>query len=148
MYYTLDFNTYAMLFRAKSEYDFKSITCEYYFIIVQNNLTRKNAFVSCIIRFIYFFNETFLNSTIFSVFIRILYKIWILILFSGTDFFVMIITLLFSVFLSLEIGIFIGIALNLLFLLYFSARPIITTNIVNVSKHLTSFKSKNFDSFQ
>ncbi|XP_017787416.1 PREDICTED: sodium-independent sulfate anion transporter-like [Habropoda laboriosa] len=45
------------------------------------------------------------------------------------DFFLMLITLLFCVFLKLEWGIIIGIILNLVVLLYFSARPPVYTEI-------------------
>lgn len=49
-----------------------------------------------------------------------------------SDFLLMLITLLFCVFLKLEWGIIIGIGLNLLFLLYYSARPSINTKIEQV----------------
>ncbi|KAK9303313.1 hypothetical protein QLX08_005058 [Tetragonisca angustula] len=48
------------------------------------------------------------------------------------DFFLMLITLLFCVFLKLEWGIMIGIGLNLVVLLYFSARPSIRSKIEQV----------------
>ncbi|CAK9816044.1 Sodium-independent sulfate anion transporter [Anthophora plagiata] len=48
------------------------------------------------------------------------------------DFLLMLITLLFCVFLKLEWGIIIGIVLNLLVLLYFSARPPVYTEIEQV----------------
>ncbi|XP_033319882.1 sodium-independent sulfate anion transporter-like isoform X1 [Bombus bifarius] len=48
------------------------------------------------------------------------------------DFFLMLITLLFCVFLKLEWGIIIGISLNLAILLYFSARPSVQTEIEQV----------------
>lgn len=48
------------------------------------------------------------------------------------DFLLMLITLLFCVFYKLEWGIIIGIVLNLLILLYFSARPSVHTEIEQV----------------
>lgn len=52
--------------------------------------------------------------------------------FSEIDFLLMLVTLLFCVFLKLEWGIMIGIALNLVILLYFSARPSVRTEIEQV----------------
>lgn len=58
---------------------------------------------------------------------------WQLRLISEIDFFLMLITLLFCVFLKLEWGIIIGISLNLAILLYFSARPSVQTEIEQVN---------------
>lgn len=63
--------------------------------------------------------------------------IWIdnkmpLYIFIEVDFFVMVLTLVPSVLLGLEIGILIGIAVNLMALLYFSARPSVQTKIEQV----------------
>ncbi|XP_032676541.1 sodium-independent sulfate anion transporter-like isoform X4 [Odontomachus brunneus] len=49
------------------------------------------------------------------------------------DFFVMVLTLVPSVFLGLEIGILIGIVVNLMALLYFSARPSVQTQIEQIA---------------
>lgn len=52
--------------------------------------------------------------------------------FIEVDFCVMVLTLVPSVFLGLEIGILIGIVVNLMALLYFSARPSVQTQIEQV----------------